>query len=331
MSAAKHDEELSVRRAESTLTQETEMAKLRSSNSRLWKIVFGTLVLLFLSWLSNTGLMVAVVLAKEQALKVEDGSLKNMDGAAVSTHGQKNVYEITLVSSRRALGEQGSNGTHEQHALPVAQVACANVLLAISSIENGDDESLVKMSVGDGEFWEPRMSAASYHLHENSFGIEQIYLDDQRDVSYDVTCELSKADCKSAPDSVCDAVSSGAIFQDEDRRALSFEDAFDGDSEAKVHPRRLEFCKSDSDAGTAHWHTPSAPGHPAVSRPYQHKCPLPKCVLCTCSSNTGGWHGTYSNCATHTARSGHRGYGPFTCLAAIVSGDLTFRGHGTCP
>ena len=118
MSAAKHDEELSVQRAESTLTptQEAEVAKLSSSNARLWKIVFGTLVLLFLSWLSNTGLMVAVVLAKEQ-LKVEDGSLKNMDGGAVSTHGQKNVHEVTLVSSRRALGEQGGDGTHEhEHA-----------------------------------------------------------------------------------------------------------------------------------------------------------------------------------------------------------------------
>ena len=156
MSAAKHDEELSVQRAESTLTpstQETEMAKLSSSNARLWKIVFGTLVLLFLSWLSNTGLMVAVVLAKEH-LKVEDGSLKNMDGGAVSTHGQKNVYEVTLVSSHRALGEQGGDGTHEhehasavadEHSSAVAQVSCANVLLAISSIENGDDESLVKM------------------------------------------------------------------------------------------------------------------------------------------------------------------------------------------
>merc|ERR1711935_812067 len=25
----------------------------------------------------------------------------------------------------------------------------------------------------------------------------------------------------------------------------------------------------------------------------------PKCVKCTCSSNAGGWHGTYSDCATH--------------------------------
>ena len=274
MSAAKHDEELSVQRAESTLTpstQETEMAKLSSSNARLWKIVFGTLVLLFLSWLSNTGLMVAVVLAKEQDLKVEDGSLKNMDGGSVSTHGQKNVYEVTLTFSRRALGEQGSGGTHEQHSSAVAQVSCANVLLAISSIENGDDESLVKMSVGDGEFWEPRMSAASYHLHENSFGIEQIYLDDQRDVSYDVNCELSKANCKIAPDSVCDAVSSEVIFQkDEDRRALSFEDAFDGDSEAKVYPRRLNWCKEGM-GGKTHYHG-GKPDHNSDSSAYQHYC-----------------------------------------------------------
>ena len=282
MRAAQHDEELSVQRAESALTptQGTEMAKLRSSNSRLWKIVSGTLVLLFLSWLSNTGLMVAVVLDKEQDLKVEDGSLKNMDGGSVSTHGQKNVYEVTLVSSRRALGEQGSNGTHEhehssavadEHSSPVAQVSCASVLLAISSIENGDDESLVKMSVGEGKFWEPRMSAASYHLHEGSFGIEQIYLDDQRDVSYDVNCELSKANCKIAPDSVCDAVSSEVIFQkDEDRRALSFEDAFDGDSEAKVYPRRLDWCKEGM-GGKTHYHG-GKPDHNSDSSAYQHYC-----------------------------------------------------------
>ena len=97
------------------------------------------------------------------------------------------------------------------------------------------------------------MSAASYHLHENSFGIEQIYLDDQRDVSYDVTCEISKADCESAPDSLCDAVmSSEVIFSDDDRRALSFEDGFDG--EANVQPRRLKSCGGKH----KHW-VPSRP------------------------------------------------------------------------
>ena len=91
------------------------------------------------------------------------------------------------------------------------------------------------------------MSAASYHLHENSFGVEQIYLDDQRDVSYDVTCEISKADCASAPDSLCDAVvSSEVIFSDDDRRALSFDDAFDGEVNVDSR-RRLKSCKDEAD------------------------------------------------------------------------------------
>ena len=65
------------------------------------------------------------------------------------------------------------------------------------------------------------MSAASFHLREKSFGIDQIYVGDQRHVSYDVTCEISQADCESTPDSLCDA----RTFLDD----LSFEDAFDGD------------------------------------------------------------------------------------------------------
>ena len=198
--------------------------------------------------------------------------------------------------------------------------------------------------------------AASYHVHDTSFGIEHIYMDDKPDVSYNVTCELSKADCKIAPDSVCDAVSSEVIFQDEDRRALlSFEDAFDGDSEAKVYPRRLMSCKPHlavmTNAGTTHQHDHGVRLNNGkwLEQREMHTCPLfipftPayvlelhmfKCVLCTCSSNTGGWHGTYSNCATYTARNGHRGFGPFTCHEAGVTtsshvrGDLTFKGHGT--
>ena len=66
--------------------------------------------------------------------------------------------------------------------------------------------------------------AASYHVHDTSFGIEHIYMDDKPDVSYNVTCELSKADCESAPDSVCDVVRSE---DNEDRRALSFDEEFD--------------------------------------------------------------------------------------------------------
>ena len=220
-------------------------AELRSSNARLWKIMFGILGLLSLSWFGNAGLTAAVVILSKD-LKVEGGTLKNMNGDPISTLGQKNVYEVTLVkvTTRRALGEQGSGGTHENPTV-VAQVTCANVLEAISSIEKGNDGSLVKMSVGDGKFWEPRMSAASYNLHENSFGIEQIYLDDQRDVSYDVTCEISKAVCESTPDSLCDAVKGPEVITllgRDDRRALSFEDAFDG--EVKVQPRRLDSSKA---------------------------------------------------------------------------------------
>ena len=139
------------------------------------------------------------------------------------------------------------------------------------------------------------MSAASYHLHEDSFGIEQIYLDDQRDVSYDVNCELSKADCKIAPDSVCDAVSSEVIFQnDEDQRALSFEDAFDGDSEAKVYPRRLQVCK-DWMGGTTHQHEIGGGDASGPLWTYEHNCPRPgpppKCRVSkgeTCDGSSPG-------------------------------------------
>ena len=41
---------------------------------------------------------------------------------------------------------------------------------------------------------------------------------------YDVSCEFSKTDCESAPDSVCDVVRSE---DNEDRRALSFDEEFD--------------------------------------------------------------------------------------------------------
>ena len=202
-------------------------AELRSSNARLWKIMFGILGLLSLSWFGNAGLTAAVVILSKD-LKVEGGTLKNMNGDPISTLGQKNVYEVTLVkvTTRRALG----GGTHENSTV-VAQVTCANVLEAISSIEKGNDGSLVKMNLGDGEFWEPRMSTASYNLHENSFGIEQIYLDDLRDVSYDVTCEISQADCESTPNSLCNAVMNLEV--------MSFGDAFDGDFNNSLRRRRL--------------------------------------------------------------------------------------------
>ena len=252
MSAAKPDQQPSVQRAVSTLTpaEDAEMqrmdvngdgiidgtearaaarssAKLRASNSKYKKGLIATFALLVLSWMGNAGLTMAVVhLSKD--LKVEGASLKTMNGGSVSTHGQKNVFEVTITTAGRRLDEQGS-GDVPGHSSAVAQVICANVLLAISSIENGDDESLVRITVGEGQFWEPRMSAASYHLHENSFGIDALYLEGQRRVLYDVNCEMSKEACEGAPGSLCDAVLSDAANVHDDRRALSFEDSFDGD------------------------------------------------------------------------------------------------------
>ena len=246
-------------RAEARFAAE-QIAKLS-----FWKMVaLGIAALLFLSWIGNACLTAAVI-ALSKDLKVEGSALKNTNGVAISTLGQKKVYEVTLAKkvTHRALGEQGSNDTHAQHSTVVAQVACGNVLDAITSIENGIDGSLVKIDLGSGRVWEPRASAATYVNLDNSFGIEQIYLDDQRDVSYDVTCEISKAECENAPDSLCDAVmSSEVIFSDDDRRALSFEDAFDGEAK-RFHPRRLKDCTKDDDEGTGtgthHWHNVGTP------------------------------------------------------------------------
>ena len=235
----------SVQRAASTLTpaQEAEMrrmdpngdgiidekegraiarssAKLRASNMKYKKGLCATLALLVLSWFANAGLMVAVVTLSKD-LKVEGVSLKTVNGGSVSTHGQKNVFEVTLTAGRR-LEEQSGGNIQE----PVAQVICENVLLAISSIENGDDESLVKITVEDGIFWEPRLSAASYHLHESSFGVDQVYLRDQPDVFYDVNCEMSKEACETNPSTPCGVLPSAATAP---RALSSFEDAFDGD------------------------------------------------------------------------------------------------------
>jgi len=215
-------------------------------------VALGIAALLFLSWIGNACLTAAVI-ALSKDLKVEGSALKNTNGDAISTLGQKKVFEVTLVEvTRRALADKGTNG----NKTAVAEVACANVLDAITSIEKGVEGSLVKIDLEAGRVWEPRASAAIYEFQDSSFGIEQIYLDDQRDVSYDVTCEISKADCESTPDSLCNAVmSSEVIFSDDDRRALSFEDAFDG--EAKVHSRRLKTCVKSSnpdDDDDYHWH-----------------------------------------------------------------------------
>ena len=260
----------SIQRAASTLTpaQEAEMrrmdpngdgivdeaeklafarstAELRASHSKYKKGLGATLALLTLAWIGNAVLMMVIVnLSKD--LKVEGVSLKTMNGGPVSTHGQKNVFEVTVTVAGRRLDEHEQRSSYipgHSSAASVCrcQITCANVLLAVSSIENGDDESLVKIILGEGQFWEPRMSAASYHLHENSFGIDALNLEGERGVFYDVNCEMSKEVCDGDPGVLCDAVlSEGANVRDEVRalssmaatssspEALSFEDAFTG-------------------------------------------------------------------------------------------------------
>ena len=81
--------------------------------------------------------------------------------------------------------------------------------------------------LGNGEFSTPSMSAAHYQVHEDSFGMEQIFLSDDRDVSYNVSCATSMAACETHPGLLCDVLPSAAPSSSPE--ALSFEDAFDGD------------------------------------------------------------------------------------------------------
>lgn len=114
--------------------------------------VFGVFALLFLSWLGNAGLMVAVVTLSKD-LKVEGGSLKNnKDGGAISTVSQKKVYEVTLLPlpSRRQLGGQSTAGDESSTVVEkclVCKLTCALVMEAISSIEEGKDGSLAKINL----------------------------------------------------------------------------------------------------------------------------------------------------------------------------------------
>jgi hypothetical protein len=235
------------------------LAELRSKLSFWKKIGLVCASLLALSLVGNFGLTFA---GFSKDLKVEGGSLQTMDGASVSTHNKKSVYEVTLVSHHQLdeqaatiISEHSSNSSRlYEHSIVVAQVSCANVLLAISSIENGDDEGLVKMSMEDGGVWEPRLSAASYHFRAESFVMEQLYLDGQRDVPYDVICELSKESCESAPNSLCDGVERmtiGGLLAHDNRRALSIDEAFDEGFDGEVagdavNRRRLYSCNKFS-------------------------------------------------------------------------------------
>jgi hypothetical protein len=135
----------------------------------------------------------------------------------VGTHTQKHVYAVSLTSRLNSAGES-----------VVAKVPCVEVAEAIVSIQNGDaDQGLVMIPLGDGEFSTPSMSAAHYQVHEDSFGMEQIFLSGDRNASYSVSCETSMAACETHPGLLCDVLPSAATASSAE--ALSFEDAFDGD------------------------------------------------------------------------------------------------------
>ena len=225
MSSTNHDEQPSVQRAESCVKSKQEaskqatsemrridvdagdgeaspkkaraaagsVAKLRSSLSWYKKGMLVMSALLCFAWMSNAGLVVAVVLAKDT--KVVDGSLKNTDGGSVSTHNQKTTYSISqdfeknASESRRRLQAGGS--------VQVAAITCPVVRQAIKSIQDGDNEGAVEMALGGG-FFTASVTANFYHAEVTSgtFGIERIHLDGNLDVAYAVECE--EASCNVA-------------------------------------------------------------------------------------------------------------------------------------
>ena len=160
-----------------------------------WFAVFFMSVAL-VSIFANAGLTIAII---------------TKFGKAFGT--QTHVYAVSLTSA----GEPA-----------VAKVPCVEVSEAILSIQNGDaDQGLVMIPLGNGEFSTPSMSAAHYQVNEDSFGMEQIFLSGDRDVSYNVSCATSMAACETHPGLLCDVLPSAATSSSPE--ALSFEDAFDGD------------------------------------------------------------------------------------------------------
>ena len=135
---------------------------------------------------------------------------------SVGAYTQKHVYAVSLTSRLDSAGES-----------VVAGVPCVKVLEVIASIKNGgDDQGLVMTPLGNGEFSAPAMSAAHYQVHEDSFGVEQIFLSDDRDISYNISCETSMAACETNPFLLCDVLPSAVTPSG--RRALSFEEAYAG-------------------------------------------------------------------------------------------------------
>ena len=117
---------------------------------------------------------------------------------SLGIHTQEHAYAVSLTSRLDSAGES-----------VVAEVPCVEALEVIASIKNGDDDQgLVMIPLGNGEFSRPAMSAAHYQVHEDSFGVEPIFLSDDRDISYNVTCETSMAACETSPFLLCDVLPS---------------------------------------------------------------------------------------------------------------------------
>ena len=183
-----------------------------------WLAVFLTLVA-FVSISANAGLTIALVTK------------------AVVKHTQKRVYAVSLTTRLDSAGNSKS---------VVAKVPCVEVSEAIVSIQNGDaDQGLVMIPLGNGEFSTPSMSATHYQVHENSFGMEQIFLSGNHDVSYNVSCETSMAACDAHPGLLCDVLPSAPATASSPG-ALSFEDAFDGDVRRRLWHAGVEHKTADS-------------------------------------------------------------------------------------
>jgi len=201
-----HDEEEGVANAAAGKDEQTgEQPKPRNYK---WLAVFFMSVAL-VSVATNAGLTIAIVTK------------------SVGAYTQKHVYAVSLTSRLDSAGES-----------VVAEVPCMEVLEVIASIKNGDDDQgLVMIPLGNGEFSAPAMSAAHYQVHEDSFGVEQIFLSDDRDISYNISCETSMAACETNPFLLCDVLPSAVTSSG--RRALhAFEDAFDGEPTLQRHPLR---------------------------------------------------------------------------------------------
>ena len=198
------DEEQGV--AKASATGKDEQPELRKYKWLAAFFMAASLVLI----LANAGLTIAIV------------------NKYVGTPAQKHVYGCTLPGCGASAGDS-----------VVAKVHCAEVAEAIASIQNGDtDQGLVMIPIGNGEFSTPSVSAAHYQVHEDSFGMEQVFLSGVPDVSYDVSCETSMAACETHPGLLCNVLPSASTASSPDALSTD-EDAFDGAFDDGAVRRRL--------------------------------------------------------------------------------------------